>query len=459
MVLTKPIVSLRSAGDIILLLPLARKLALTSGCPARIVVHRNYEGIFDGISYAVPILWDGNMEDPLAACRAHNGINAQVTGVGLDVERRYGDFAKRAWEKLGFEWNRHWRIEFDRRDMQRESALRASAFKTKLPKILVKMHSFSSPFVDGAKLRQLLISEFSGFAEIVWLDDVRAERIYDLVGLMDEAACLVSVDTVTLWLAKASGIPVVALVNPEPFLASPPTGNVILRLPYTEALMKWDSIAVAVHAALMPSRDESIVLAFQDFKSPNLDTLRRQETARATWINLPARLYAHKPNRTSLSLGDPRECPYVKDIIDGAIATGSEGIIAITNTDIRFDVKLHQAVLESCRRFGCYWSYRLDNPGGRTDNGADFFAFTRRWWFMHGPILPDFLIGYYWWDDHMVRMMRWCGCTERERLTYHEPHWTFPHEQQLSCIGGRYNTSLAIPWIEKQHDVNQKPEE
>ena len=46
-----PIVSLRRNGDIISLLPLLKFMADANGQPVRLVVHRDYAGVLEGVSY------------------------------------------------------------------------------------------------------------------------------------------------------------------------------------------------------------------------------------------------------------------------------------------------------------------------------------------------------------------------------------------------------------------------
>jgi hypothetical protein len=452
-----PVISLRSNGDIINLLPLLKFVSDKRGKPVQLVVHPKFAGVLDGVSYVKPIIWAGDMEDPIAAESLYHGINAQVVGRGLVPDLNHDDYAKVAWAKLGYPWTRHRPLVFDQRNFGSEEKLAKSVFKTDLPKVLVKMHSFSSPFSDADQIRKLVNDEFGSFAEVVNLDDVKACRVYDLIGLLDRASCLISADTVTLWLAKASKCPVISLVNPIRFLASPPTGNVLLRVPYTQAVSGWDSIARVIHATLFQlGTDNKIVLVFNDFKTTDRNTQKRQQAARKTWNNLPCRMCPFPAKRTSLNLGDKFVSPFVRDMIQGAMGTGDEGIIAITNTDIQFGPMLHREVVKACKEFGCYWSYRLVGPH-KTDHGVDFFAFTRAWWFQRQHLYPDLLLGYYWWDDLMVRMMRWCGCTERPRAYSHEPHGGSSAERQLTP-GGLHNHRLGLAWLTEHHELNQKPD-
>lgn len=451
-----PIVSLRRYGDIVNLLPVVRFLSEKQNAPIKLVVHRSFSPVLDGVSYAEPIIWDGNMDDPIPAAKAHGAINAQIHGIGLKPNRSIGDYAKTAWNQLGYFWNRHVPLVFDKRDRERESKLASDTFKTELPKILVKLNGFSSPFPHTTEVIQRLADEFGSMAEIVNLDTVNAERIYDLVGLMDRAACLVSADTVTLWLSKASKVPVVAFHNPKPFLGSPPVGNVLVRTPYSEVLEKWGPIATAIHSTLFDPGGEGTAMVYSDFTPADEDAKRRNEEAFATWPMLNARLIPFKHSRGSKQIGDTRDMPFVRDMIDAGFNSGTERTVIIVNNDIRVDPKLSDSIKRSCDSHGCWWAYRIGDPGHPTDQGADLFAMTRHWWMMHRHLFPDMLLGYWWWDNLLARMMRWSGCYERERLYYHRQHKN-GGESRVETPGAIYNTNLAKQWLEAHHENKENP--
>lgn len=446
-----PIVSLRRYGDIINLLPLLRFIHRKTNTRVKLIVHRTFANVIEGVSYVEPIIWDGDMDAPLAAAKAHGAVNAQVHGLGLKPDPTQ-NYAKRAWRLLGYEWSRHSELVFDRRDALREKKL---VPESDLPIVLVKLHGFSSVFKESENLWALLRAEFDGLCQLVDLDKINADRIYDLLGLLDSAACLVTVDTVTLWLARGSKCPVVALVNDLPYLASPPVGNVLVRLPYRVAFKFWEKIASAIHSTLFDPYKHGMVHVFQDFQPPDENGKRRHKEAMATWHLLGARQLPFTGKRSSKSVGDNRGTPFIKDMVNAAISTGGENIIIISNNDVKIDPHLSAAILESCNQWGCYWAYRLDQPNGKTDHGGDLFAFTRKWWFMHQHLYPDMLLGYLWWDDLLVRMMRWSGCAEQARLYYHEPHpgvITRPRTK-----GSDHNEIQAHEWLKSNHELNRKP--
>lgn len=450
------IVSLRRNGDIIALLPLLRVMSIKRGRKIRLVVHRDYLPLLEGVSYVEPVPWDGDWEDPLAATIHYRAKNAQVYGKFLNPDRINGNFVKTAWQQAGATWDRHMPLVFDKRDAKREKNLAETVFNEPKPKLLVKLHGFSSPFKQGPLILEWIKRDFGDAFELVLLDDIKAERIYDLLGLMDRAHCLITIDTVTLHLAHASKCPVVALTNGNGFSASPPRGNSLLRIPYQLIEQMWEDVVTAVKSTLTPFDNDNIVLAYSYFKPRDEDTKRRQDRAWLSWPLLKARLFGYSGTRTSDVVGDRHSMPFVRDMIVAAMNSGEDGIIALTNNDIIFDHDLHDAVVESCRNTGCYWAYRVESPTKTTtDNGADVFAFTRRWWIMHEKLFPDFLLGYPWWDDVMVRMMRWSGCAEQPRLYYHEPHPGYG--TRTNTPGHNHNERLATAWLTQHHERREKP--
>ena len=91
------------------------------------------------------------------------------------------------------------------------------------------------------------MNRLHGRVKFVDLDNVKAERIYDLVGLMDAAVGMVTVDTSTLHLAAASCRPYVALTVGG-WNTSVPKGNCALRMDYGEVLGRVEEIGSMVES-------------------------------------------------------------------------------------------------------------------------------------------------------------------------------------------------------------------
>jgi hypothetical protein len=106
-----------------------------------------------------------------------------------------------------------WPTVFDRRSEQREAALLATFSHYQRPLILVGLESVSSPLKNHAEIYSRICEDFGETHKVINLSKLRCERIYDLLGLFDRAACLVTADTAHLHLARASKVPVVALIS------------------------------------------------------------------------------------------------------------------------------------------------------------------------------------------------------------------------------------------------------
>lgn len=453
---TADVVSLRRNGDIISLLPLLKQMADKLERPVRLVVMREYMPLLEGASYVEAVPWDGDMENPLEAAAKFNAVNAQVFGRRLKPKMHGGNFVRLAWQQLGHKWNRYAPLVFDNLDACRESALCEQVFKTDKPKVLVKMHGHSSPFSHAHTVMAWLKKEFSESAELVDLDAVKAERIYDLLGLMDRAACCITIDTVTIHLAPATACPMIQFVHDTDFGESPRKGHCLLRMPYAKVVSRMDEVIGMVRQCLSPRNfGTGMVLVFNNYTAQG-DALQREGRARLTWPLLHARFHPFTPQRSSAQIGDRRAMPFVREMVHSAFMSGPENICVILNNDIQVGEGLREAIVKSCAETGCFWSYRTSGPGAGTDCGADLFAFTRHWWSLHAPMMPDLLHGYRWWDNLLIRLMLWSGCREQSRLYYHEPH-NDDHRARLQTPGAKWNERLAAQWLDMYDEKDQRP--
>lgn len=450
------VVSLRRSGDIIALLPLLRQFAKTK--EVELVVHSDFYPLLDGVSYVHPLEWKGGWEEPLKAAEQFHAQNAQVFGQGV-VAPPNANFARHAWELLGTKWNRYYPLVFDQRDRNRETELAAKVFLTDRPKVLLKLHGFSSPFSEAQFVRDAISQSMGNTIEIVDMDSVKAERLYDVFGLMDRAHCLVSIDTFPIHINRSHTIPTVALVHGNKWRSSPSVGNVVCRCGYDVVRQRIGDILAAIRVSIQPDVvNEDMVLVFSEWRPRDLPTLARTQQARATWRLFPARQLGYHGGRSSAQLRDPNHLPFFHDMIKAAWDSGKEDIIVVTNNDISFDPKLPEAIRRSCRLYGCYWAYRVEQAGGPTDEGVDVVAFTRKWWQLHYHLIPDLLFGQWWWDNILTRIMEWSGCPEGERVYYHPKHpsWMVTRNR---TPGWRHNWQLASRWLEEHGEPNGKPQE
>ncbi|OLE10683.1 MAG: hypothetical protein AUG89_11510 [Acidobacteria bacterium 13_1_20CM_4_56_7] len=130
--------------------------------------------------------------------------------------------------------------------------------------ILVNFRGKSSPFgFDAEVLEQIPKDQF----HIVDLSNVKASRIYDLLGLYDVAAGVITCDTATLHLAAASRTPYVAFTHDE-WRRSVPRGNCQLQMPYSQVPSRANDIGQVVRTW---SRSEpKPIVVFDPYEPPSI---------------------------------------------------------------------------------------------------------------------------------------------------------------------------------------------
>jgi hypothetical protein len=218
-----------------------------------VITSEEYASVFDGVSYveAVPmrVHWCEGIPQmqALANERFGGGTVIQWWGTG-DIPPAYRGslFLKWNGKTLGIEPKRwpsygHSMIErigcegftlvFDRRNYERESDLLHS-MPSKKPLLLYNFTAVSSPFGYMDAMWPLL-QRFKADFHLIDIGKIKAHRIYDLLGLYDAAAGLITCDTATLHLAPASNIPYIAFTQ-NGWLGSVPRGNCVLQIPYNQ---------------------------------------------------------------------------------------------------------------------------------------------------------------------------------------------------------------------------------
>lgn len=218
---------LGALGDICIMLPLFYDIFQHNKTKPQVIVSQNYAPMFEGVTYVDPIVYP----------HKYDRNDKQMTQKIADFVRQYSQtkplvflnpiecpdgrppqttnsFVNEFWKIAGRadEMNKFPLI-FDNRDEKREKELVEKVCPDPdKPVILAALTGMTSPFPQKNDLLQLLKDAFPD-AQIVNLEDVRAERPYDLLGLFDAARVLVSVDTMHLHLSRASAVPVVAIAR------------------------------------------------------------------------------------------------------------------------------------------------------------------------------------------------------------------------------------------------------
>ncbi len=244
-------------GDLILLLPAFQEWARRTGQPTVVFTSKEFGDIFEGVSYVKPMKLPHNWHLQAGEAYRHaqtiypDVIRIQLHGVGMEPAKpdSLPSYSISMWERAGL-MDDYARLPlvFDRRSDEREAALLKRWHATQKPMLLLNFHGRTSPFEGRDTLIPLICQRLGGKFEFVNTNEVNAHRIFDLLGLMDAAAGLITVDTATLHLAAGSKTPYVALVRGDGQSGSVPKGNVALRVTYGEAIKRAQEICDVMEA-------------------------------------------------------------------------------------------------------------------------------------------------------------------------------------------------------------------
>lgn len=467
---SKCIVQLGKYGDILNILPVAKAIFDRDGIKPAFMVQKFLADVLDGVSYVEPEIFDGDFADlkgavGLAQKKFSEVIVPQV--MGRDFEKRRDAYNVEAWSSTGYMavWNRL-PLVIDRRDLKREAVLvkKHSADK---PMLLWAGTGYSSPFDPGAILLEDIRHRWGHRYNVVDLGPIKADRIYDLLGLYDAAKLLVTIDTSTMHLAPASRIPYVALVSDRNSLwhGTRPRGNCRLEIRYSEVLERREEIHQVIDS-IGGGPSPRLWHVHSDYSAAG-ETARRHNITRATWRTA----YAANPVWRPMPLLDQqlprmfadekRKLPYLKDVIEMVAAFADPwDFVVLTNTDICFASDIADRILPELEIHGMGYGHRrdfarVDRPlsekeiaGGNRYAGNDIFAFRISWWLANRHAIPDMLLGAEGWDC-VVRefMIEKSGgkCCVWDSLIYHERHasmWEQP-ENRFMIASQAHNLKLA----------------
>ena len=267
-------VALGRYGDIIQLMPAFREIYQRTDLKPVVIVSSRYANVLEGVSYVRihPINCDWWRGIPLAYRIAQEvygggvvpqwwhlpkneagvvdnpgGIILQSHGEkwGVDISK-WPNYGTSMWDRAGFTVEEMMTLPliFDRRDWVREKELVAKHRRTKKPMFLVNYTGQSSPFAPMPEIHRVVM-EFSDYFEIVDLGIVQGVRIYDLLGFMDRAAGMLTIDTSTLHLAPASKVPYIAYTV-NGWCSSVPKGNCITEIKYNDSIRRLDHLRLTL---------------------------------------------------------------------------------------------------------------------------------------------------------------------------------------------------------------------
>lgn len=387
------ILNIGRLGDLINLAPVLYHEHQQCRTPT-IVVGQDFESLLDGITYAKKRVWSLGCETlPLAETYCNELPDLRVAQVfqNKDKRRLTPSFAQESYRLGGFldEWGKHPTV-FDNRDKAREAAL-VKKLSDGRPMILVAATGISSQFSRGTELVAHLSAEFPDM-QVVDIGAVRVERFYDLLGLMDAAKVLVTIDTAHIWLARASTCPVIALVNDseDGWWGSPPPPNAVDVMGYSQ--VNFHRISGGIMNIMEPHG--RVITVIDEFGSGS-----RQKKAKASWKGMRDMAFGRQ-ERGSKEIGDDRDLPFLKDMLQRAILfSATNDIIIWTNDDVQI-ISL-KPILERAMVFGACCTRREAGHIGR-----ELFAFRAGWIASHLDSMPDVILAAPWFDLAITAWLR-----------------------------------------------------
>ena len=479
------VVELGRYGDIINILPACQHIA-ENYQPPHLMVSREFASVLDGVSYVIPEIVDISYDKlvsgmAMAKKKFPIVLRAQIWGRGHVQPQECASYNRESWKEVGllrgFDDQVNFPLVFDKRDARRELDLYNRMPHDK-PLLLCNISSsVSSPFPQGGEiLANLRGSLFESMFEIVDVSQLHAERIYDMVGLMDRAVGLISIDSAQLHLAAASDLPVLAIVNDQAgvgrWTASEPRCNCHLRYFYSEIKDDPSLVLKALnglpHHVPTPEKRHTLIkkapkrrLFHSVEKGRELTdnpTIRRTSMAQESWDVLyqnGTMLPAHytKYLRDARGIGDRRDLPYFKDVLDHARQQARpEDIIVWTNDDNWIHPQLPAMLEFYAGVYGAVCGSRCDfktpcQPGTpdqwarRTQPhmGRDMFAFTREWLDTHWDDIGDVILGASIFDLYLCAYIRKYHGIDTDRQSYF--HSLHPAEIPRGYIGHQMHDS------------------
>ena len=470
-------------GDICSFLPILKNEFDETGEKPSLIVSKDYADILEGVSYVNPIIYDGPFEDVTGAlkfARASVGdvTTTQVVGItDVIVSQVYGNHVGpqivcdsfqqdsfRLANKLDL-WPKQPKLIFDKRDAKREKKLVKGLLKDK-PWIVVSTGGTSSPFQYQELLWEILNNSLPEF-HIVDLGKIKAEKFYDLLGIMDHpnTHAMILTDSGPLHLAYATEKPVHAIVTVIPSLWHGTAWR-----PFYASYTRYRHFPRDVVGILEKIRRKEkptilypeIVHVYQKMLWATGDEKRRNDLAAKTWEAIPCVDLGLDDNcfvRSSAEVipQETRRIPMIKDILRLAcVGRNDEAVLLLTNTDTCVANNLIQRLEGVLPAYSYRRDFkRIDEPlpydrisAGAKYPGCDFFAMRVGWWRRNHHLFPDMVIGRHSWDRIMRELIKSAGGREIEDLIYHEWHPSLWEGTGLHTEPSNLrNCKLAREWL------------
>jgi len=384
------ILNLGRIGDNINLLPVLYSEHLARRRPT-IVTSGKYSDIFEGVSYCDVRKYSGDpveLSHAIGLCSGLSDLRVAQVFMHPKETKMESNYALESYRLGRFKdlWRRHPYV-FDRRDPEREQKLIGNI---EGPFIAVATLGVSSPFANSERLVAGLKSRFPDYT-IVDLSKIRAERFHDMLGILDRASCLVTIDTSFLWLANAAKCPTIALIN-NGWYGSPPPVTATSAFRYLD--FQVDSVCDEVEKTLLPTGQTWAIIDRFGQEKRHREAFKSQETA------FDSLLTTQNLDRTAQSIGDPRPLPMLKEMMTKAVKfSQGRDIIIWTNDDV--EILNLSPVVDHVRKFGAVGIRRDPDHIGR-----EMFAFRWDWLADRLFHFPDCAIAAPWFDLAIAAWIR-----------------------------------------------------
>lgn len=459
----KTYICLGRCGDLLSLLPLLKR-DFDQGAMSRVVVLDEFASVLSGVGYVEPIIFKGHIFEIQKSCDFARGLGGEVVcamvngpaeEVRLNTYQPAGQpgalttsWQKEVWRVTGNLklWDDLLPLIFDKRSPEREAALLArDEFKQRgkpKPVILLALGGDSSPFPYVPLLRELVYTRFRQQYHIVELP--RAERIYDLLGVYEKAALLISTDSAPLHLAWACRkLPVIALTNDrsksDPDKMSLWHGSSWRPNHYWYCRYHdWPQRALAMLAAIEGLStyvfDPQIQRVWSEYGAEN-ESIPRGDSLAIT-IGSCGR------DSETFSKGEKRE-PYLKDALRMAIqrAHGDETWIMLHRPST--GVAAHHITDKPP-----FFAYRITRTKESEEFSpvTDVFCATRADWKKIINVTPDLRLGRdFMWSECLRVIFQRIGAKDLTGIAYRES--TPPKPVELESFNRRYNRELSQKFL------------
>jgi hypothetical protein len=417
------------------------------------VVSEEFASTLDGVSYVTPIPMKVDYSKPQMAVqimrqRGFTGKAIIAQAYGMRQQPQTESYQTDAWQIAGClpEFG-HQPTVIDKRDYTREKALFFRHCTGDTPVIAVALNSISSPINLDGVIGQLKDT----FPEVHFLDmsTVKAHRLYDVLGILDRAKMLITVDSALLHLSRASSCPVFAITN-DGWKGSVLPPQAIGGCRYAD--LNTGSILPRLEAQIRGILREGRVIHAVDNFYPDERHLRAKRMNEFVPRMVTPIFKAH---RDTQSIGHHKALPFLKDILKLALYLSEPGDSIIwTNSDIGMDPKVAD------------WAERMKHHGivtmrrnEKAHCGRDLFLFSHEWLMANWNEIPDYCLGAPIFDLGMAALARkHHGMKARmsnigidflpsdavERFCLHEPH---PQTWDNDSPAARHNGACFAQWL------------